>query len=123
MGGGGFPPRALTPVSGDAGVRHPPSTPLSRARHRKIADVTTLTVIGKPDCHLCDVAQGIVEAVVAEFPENEVVVEHRSIVDDPALHAEWWEKIPVVLIDGRLHTYWRVSADRLSTALREAKQS
>lgn len=85
--------------------------------------MTTLTLIGKPDCHLCDVAEGVVEAVVAEFPEDEVVVEHRSIVDDPALHAEWWEKIPVVLIDGRLHTYWRVSADRLAAALRDAKQS
>ena len=99
-----------------------PTAPTAQHR-RKMADVTTLTVIGKPDCHLCDVAHGVVEAVVADFPEDEVVVEHRSIMDDPALHAEWWEKIPVVLIDGRLHTYWRVSADRLSSALREAKQS
>ena len=78
--------------------------------------MTTLTLIGKPDCHLCDVAREIVETVVAELPEDSVVVEERSISDDPALYALWWEKIPVVLIDDRLHGHWRVSADRLRTA-------
>ena len=40
-----------------------------------------------------------------------------SIADDPALYAQWWEKIPVVLIDGQLHGHWRVSPDRLRAAL------
>ena len=34
--------------------------------------MTTLTLIGKPDCHLCDVARDVVEAVVAELPEDAV---------------------------------------------------
>lgn len=79
--------------------------------------MTTLTLIGKPDCHLCDVAREIVETVVADLPEDSVVVEERSILDDPALYALWWEKIPVVLIDDRLHGHWRVSPDRLRDAL------
>lgn len=79
--------------------------------------MTTLTLIGKPDCHLCDVAREVVEAVVAELPEDAVQVEELSIADDPALHAQWWEKIPVVLIDGDLHGHWRVSPDRLRQAL------
>lgn len=79
--------------------------------------MTTLTLIGKPDCHLCDVAREIVDAVVAGLPEDAVVVDERSILDDPALYAQWWEKIPVVLIDGTLHAHWRVSADRLRDAL------
>jgi hypothetical protein len=79
--------------------------------------VTTLTLIGKPDCHLCDVAREVVETVVAELPEDAVDVEELSIADDPALYAVWWEKIPVVLIDGELHGHWRVSPDRLRTAL------
>jgi glutaredoxin len=79
--------------------------------------VTTLTLIGKPDCHLCDVAREIVETVVAELPEDQVDVEELSIADDPALYAQWWEKIPVVLIDGSLHAHWRVSPDRLRSAL------
>jgi hypothetical protein len=79
--------------------------------------VTTLTLIGKPDCHLCEVARAVVEAVVAELPEDAVEVEELSIADDPALYAQWWEKIPVVLIDGELHGHWRVSPDRLRAAL------
>nr|WP_198425691.1 glutaredoxin family protein [Microbacterium ureisolvens] len=79
--------------------------------------VTTLTLIGKPDCHLCDVAREVVETVVADLPEDAVEVEELSIADDPALYAQWWEKIPVVLIDGELHGHWRVSPDRLRAAL------
>ena len=79
--------------------------------------MTTLTLIGKPDCHLCDVAREVVETVVAELPEDSVDVEELSILEDPALYAVWWEKIPVVLIDGTLHGHWRVSPDRLRAAL------
>jgi len=82
--------------------------------------VTTLTLIGKPDCHLCDVAEQIVETVVAELPEgaaDRVIIEQASIADDAALYEKWWEKIPVVLIDGDVHAHWRVSADRLRAAL------
>ena len=79
--------------------------------------MTTVTLIGKPDCHLCDVARDVVETVVAELPEDAVEVEELSIADDPALYARWWEKIPVVLIDGELHGHWRVSPDRLRVAL------
>lgn len=77
----------------------------------------TLTLISKPDCHLCDVAREIVEAVVAELDEDAVEVRELSILDDPELYERWWEKIPVVLIDDRLHTHWRVAADRLRAAL------
>ncbi|MFN3947969.1 glutaredoxin family protein [Microbacterium sp.] len=82
--------------------------------------MTTLTLIGKPDCHLCDVAEQIVETVVDDLPADiadRVSIEHASIADDAELYAAWWEKIPVVLIDGDLHAHWRVSADRLRAAL------
>jgi len=85
--------------------------------------VTTLTIIGKPDCHLCEVASEIVDAVVAEMPDaaaERLEIVERSIADDPALYERWWEKIPVVLIDGELHAHWRVSPDRLRQALEEA---
>jgi len=87
---------------------------------REDGTVTRVTIISKPDCHLCDVAREIVETVVAELPEQAgaaVEVEELSILDDAALHAQWWEKIPVVLIDGAFHAHWRVSPDRLRAAL------
>lgn len=79
--------------------------------------MTTVTLIGKPDCHLCDVAREVVETVVAELPEDAVDIQELSIADDPALYAQWWEKIPVLLIDGELHGHWRVSPERLRAAL------
>lgn len=85
--------------------------------------MTTLTLIGKPDCHLCDVASEVIDAVVAELPDaaaEQIAIVEASIHDDPALHALWWEKIPVVLIDGELHAHWRVSPDRLRTALEDS---
>ncbi|MFD5224555.1 glutaredoxin family protein [Microbacterium sp. NPDC058342] len=85
--------------------------------------MTTLTLIGKPDCHLCDVASEVVDAVVAELPDaaaERLEIVERSIADDPALYERWWEKIPVLLIDGELHAHWRVSPERLRTALEEA---
>jgi hypothetical protein len=85
--------------------------------------VTTLTLIGKPDCHLCDVANEIIDAVVAELPDavaDQIEIVERSINDDAALYERWWEKIPVVLIDGELHAHWRVSPERLRSALEEA---
>ncbi|MEJ1088149.1 glutaredoxin family protein [Microbacterium sp. Mu-80] len=83
---------------------------------------TTLTLIGKSDCHLCDVAHDVVEAVVAELSDADaerLEIVEQSIHDDPALYEKWWEKIPVVLIDGELHAHWRVSPDRLRTSLEE----
>lgn len=80
----------------------------------------TVTIIGKPDCHLCEVAQGVVERVVADLPDavaDQITIDERSIVDDPALYATWWEKIPVVLVDDRLHAHWRVAPERLREAL------
>lgn len=85
--------------------------------------MTTLTLIGKPDCHLCEVASEVVDAVVAELPDaaaEQLEIVEKSINDDPALYALWWEKIPVVLIDGQLHAHWRLSPERLRDALESA---
>lgn len=84
--------------------------------------MTTLTLISKPDCHLCEVAREVVETVLADLPGDDVTVEELSIADDAELYARWWEKIPVVLVDGQLHAHWRVSPDRLRTALTEKEK-
>jgi glutaredoxin len=79
-----------------------------------------VTLIGKPDCHLCDDARAIVADVVAEF--DGVDLEQASILDDPELLELYVEEIPVVLINGRVHTIWRVDPARLRTALEQAQQ-
>ncbi len=60
-----------------------------------------LTIIGKPDCHLCDVAQSVIDAVVTELEADvPTTIVKRSILDDPELHERYWEKIPVILVNG-----------------------
>jgi glutaredoxin len=76
--------------------------------------VARVTLIGKPGCHLCDEARAVVAAVTAELGEEYVEV---SILDDPDLRARYAEQIPVTLVDGRQHDFWRVSPDRLRAAL------
>jgi hypothetical protein len=76
--------------------------------------VARVTLIGKPGCHLCDEARAVVAAVTAELGEEYVEL---SILDDPDLRARYAEQIPVTLVDGRQHDFWRVSPDRLRAAL------
>jgi glutaredoxin len=79
-----------------------------------------LTLLGKPGCHLCDDARAVVETVLAEHPG--VAFEEKSILDDPELLDRYVEEIPVVLIDDRVHTIWRVDPDRLRRALTAATE-
>ncbi|GAA3223791.1 glutaredoxin family protein [Streptomyces thermocoprophilus] len=73
-----------------------------------------VTLIRKPGCHLCDDAQVVVEKVCADLG---VPWEQKDITEDQRLHDQYWEQIPVVLIDGRQHTFWRVDEKRLRSAL------
>ena len=78
----------------------------------------TLTLIGKPGCHLCDDARAVVTEVLADF--ESVTLDELSILDDAALHELYVEEIPVLLLNGRVHNIWRVDADRLRRSLEEA---
>lgn len=73
-----------------------------------------VTLIGKPDCHLCEDAQAVIEKVCGELG---VPWEKKDITEDKALHDAYWEQIPVVLVDGRQHTFWRVDETRLRKEL------
>lgn len=78
----------------------------------------SVTLLGKPGCHLCDDARAVVKGVLADYPE--VAFEEKSILDDPELLDRYVEEIPVVLIDDRVHTIWRVEEPRLRAALSTA---
>lgn len=80
-----------------------------------------LTLISKPDCHLCDTARSVVEGVIAELgADAPVTLDEVSILDDPALNERYWDEIPVLLINGAVHTIWRVDPDRLAQKLKES---
>jgi hypothetical protein len=76
--------------------------------------VARITLIGKPGCHLCDDARTVVERVAADTGTD---WDELSILDDAALAEQYWEHIPVVLVDGEPHDFWRVDEARLRAAL------
>jgi len=77
-----------------------------------------VTLLSKPGCHLCDAARDAVTGVIAESG-LEASIEELSILDDPDLNARYWDEIPVVLINDKVHTIWRVDPERFAAALKE----
>jgi hypothetical protein len=80
-----------------------------------------LTLIGKPGCHLCEDAELAIERVVNPFlaanPSVTVSIAQHNILDDAELAARYSEEIPVLLINGKVHNYWRIDEERFATAL------
>ena len=85
-------------------------------RRRPAPHERLVTLVGKPDCHLCDDARLVVEKVCGELG---VPWEEKDITQDRRLYDEYWEQIPVVLVDGSQHTFWRVDERRLRKELTE----
>jgi glutaredoxin len=59
--------------------------------------VVTVTLYGKPGCHLCDEARAAVERVRQRrsFDLHEV-----DVTLDPVLNREYGERIPVIAVNG-----------------------
>jgi glutaredoxin len=73
-----------------------------------------VTVYTRPGCHLCEEALAVVAKVCADLGE---AYDEVNIDDDDDLTERFGEEIPVTFVDGRQHDFWRVSEDRLRTAL------
>jgi hypothetical protein len=73
-----------------------------------------ITLLGKPGCHLCDDAREVIARVAGELgtPWDE-----RDITQSDDDLREYGEMIPVTLIDGIQHDFWRVDERRLREAL------
>ncbi|GAA3662433.1 hypothetical protein GCM10022224_027880 [Nonomuraea antimicrobica] len=73
-----------------------------------------ITLLGKPGCHLCDDAREIIARVAGELG---VPWEEIGIDSSEELSEKYGEMIPVTLIDGVQHDFWRVDEARLRAAL------
>jgi glutaredoxin len=60
-------------------------------------EMATLTVYSKPDCHLCQEAIRALRRLQAEL---EFELRERDISADDALHRAYFERIPVIALDG-----------------------
>jgi len=87
--------------------RAPYARPVPPADHR-------LTLLTRVDCHLCAVAREALSRIAGELgtPWDE-----RDVDAEPELRAEYGDRVPVILLDGREHGYWEVEEARLRKAL------
>jgi len=73
-----------------------------------------ITLLAKPGCHLCDDARVVIKRVAADLG---IGWQEVNILADPELQEKWWDQIPVTMVDGVQHDYWRVDEARLRAAL------
>jgi glutaredoxin len=76
--------------------------------------VPTVTLYGKPGCHLCDEARAVVREALtgreAELTEVDVTL-------DPVLERRYGERIPVLALDGEELFQYFVDGDALRERL------
>ena len=73
-----------------------------------------VTVVSRQGCHLCEVAEAEVARICGEL---DVPWEVTDVDADTELRAEYGDQVPVILIDGQEHGYWRVEEERFRAAL------
>ena len=82
---------------------------------------STVTLYGRPGCHLCDDARAVLERVRAERP---FALREIDIEADERLLRAYLERIPVVALDGQeLYDFFVDEVDlrrRLAARVRQA---
>ena len=73
-----------------------------------------VTVLTRQGCHACDLAEADVGRICGELA---VPWSAQDVDSDPDLRAEYGDRVPVILIDGTEHGFWKVEEDRLRAAL------
>jgi glutaredoxin len=73
-----------------------------------------VTLITRDECHLCEDADAVLVRLAAELGFR---LERLDVDAERARRDEYSDRVPVILIDGREHGYWRVEEARLRAAL------
>ena len=73
-----------------------------------------VTLITRVGCHLCESAGATLRRLAAElgYRYSEIDVDGSAQLSDA-----YSDRVPVILIDGREHGYWRVEERRFRQAL------
>ena len=69
-----------------------------------------LTLITRPGRHLCETAREAIARVAAVTGDGWTELD---VTTDLEWEREYGDRVPVVLLDGKEHGYWRVEEDRL----------
>ena len=73
-------------------------------------DPRRLQLLTRDGCHLCVAAAETLERIAGEAGLLSQLVD---VDTDPELRAEYGDRVPVVLLDGREHSYFTVDVPRL----------
>jgi len=71
-------------------------------------------LITRAGCHLCADAENTLRRLAGELGFGYAELDVDA---DPERRAEYSDRVPVILVDGREHGYWRVEEARLRKAL------
>ena len=74
-----------------------------------------VTVISRTGCHLCEIAIDKINFVKNQLKFD---LEIKLINDLPELEQEYGEQVPVIMIDNKIHDYWRVDIERFTKAIK-----
>ncbi|MBV9293611.1 MAG: glutaredoxin family protein [Frankiales bacterium] len=77
-----------------------------------------VVVLSKAGCHLCEDACAAVARIASDLG---VAWREQDITDDAELLAQWAEYVPVILVDGEVHDWFRVREDRLRAVLSDGE--
>ncbi|MEY3890184.1 MAG: hypothetical protein RLY62_366 [Actinomycetota bacterium] len=72
-------------------------------------------IYSRTGCHLCEIAIDRITSVKEELNFN---LEVELIDSSIELQQEYGEQVPVILIDDKVHDYWRVDLDRFTKAIK-----
>ena len=76
-------------------------------------------VIYRHGCHLCEIAESVVKEVKREI-DFELVISY--VDEDKSLNEKYGEEVPVTLINGERHDYFKVDRDRFRNAISRLRQ-
>jgi glutaredoxin len=76
-------------------------------------------LLTRAGCVLCDRAKDRLAALADELGFGFAATDVDAAADagDPALRVEYGDRLPVVLLDGREHSYWDIDEPRLRADL------
>ena len=74
-----------------------------------------VTVYSRSGCHLCEIA---IDRIKSTMSELKFELDIKLIDDDVKLQEEFGEQVPVILIEGKVHDYWRVDLERFTKAVK-----
>ena len=75
-----------------------------------------VSIYSRANCHLCEQALDVLEQISVEIPFTIMKI---FIDGDSELEKKYGEQVPVILINGKPHDFFRVDPKRFKAAIAE----